>query len=402
MTLGHVVGARDVQNGTADTLSGVRVLSDYQLEVRLTEPTAFFPAVIAQGPGLVVDRATVGEGNRWHLEPNGSGPYRASSITTGTASILERSPRFLPRRSGPNTVQLTAFDPGEALLQYEHGQVDIVSVNGSNVDRFSDPREPHAPQLQSRPSQSLTYVGFNTSIPPFDDHRARRAVAHSIERSRINRVTLRGHQSEARGILPPGIPGHQPMYTGLPFDLDAAYREIRQSEHGPISEWPDLVLVTAGSGLLPADVTRSLVEPWQNHLGLTISVEKFDFTAFLDVLENLESSDTPRHMFLLSWVADFPDAFAFLDVLFRSDQANNYGRFSNHFVDVLLDRARRQMEPRHRAQIYALAESRIVELAAIAPLTHGISHQLVQPWVARYPGQPVIREWLTDVTIAPH
>ncbi len=400
VTLGHIEGAEALQSGATDSLSGVRVLSDQLLEVRLVQRAAYFPALVAQGASLVIDRENVAQGPDWSLRPNGSGPYRLTSFQRRSEVVLESAPTYHPRQSGPAIVRLAELAPGEALLRYEQDQLDVIRVGGANVDRFSDPREPRAAELRQTPTLALAYLGFNTSRPPFDDHHARRAFAHAIDRPRINRVTLWGHHAEARGILPPGMPGFRADYAGLPFDLDAARRELELSRHGPVEAWPELIVATPGAGLSAGPITRAVVEPWRDQLGVDISVEQFDFLDYLDVVENLTTAKSSWHAYVVSWIADFPDPFGFLDMLFGSNRPDNYGGFSDGFVDLLLALA--SSEPRHerRLALYRLAESRIVERGAVVPIYHSVSHELVQPWVTQYPGQPVVREWLTDVEIA--
>ena len=120
------------------------------------------------------------------------------------------------------------------------------------------------------------------------------------------------------------------------------------------------------------------------------------------MVETLTTAASPRHAYLVSWIADFPDPFGFLDMLFGSDRPDNYGGFNDGFVDLLLALASSEPRIERRLALYRLAESRIVERGAVIPIAHSVSHELVQPWVTQYPGQPVVREWLTDVEIAPH
>ena len=82
---------------------------------------------------------------------------------------------------------------------------------------------------------------------------------------------------------------------------------------------------------------------------------------------DLATADSSRHAYLVSWIADFPDPFGFLDMLFGSNRPDNYGGFSDGFVDLLLALA--SSEPRHerRLALYRLAESRIVERGAVVP-----------------------------------
>jgi peptide/nickel transport system substrate-binding protein len=95
-------------------------------------------------------------------------------------------------------------------------------------------------QLHTDPSFLMIYETFNTRVPPFDDKRARQALAYGVDRDRL--VTLMGG-SEIASLtcqsLPPGFPGYRPYcpYTRSPGsdgrwsgpDLDRARDLIRAS-----------------------------------------------------------------------------------------------------------------------------------------------------------------------------
>ncbi len=393
--LGDVVGADDVLAYRTRSLSGVRVLDPLNVAVQLTQPASFFPAKLSNGPALVVDRTNVSQGPTWFRRPNGSGPYRLETWDPDARIVLRRSETYEVTGPGPERVQFAQLEGGEGLLRFEQNELDLVGVSGTNVDRFSDPREPLSTRMRRTSDLSVQYLGFNTRVPPFDDRHVRRALALAIDRPRINRVTLRGHQVEARGIIPPGLPGHRPDFPGLTFDPESARAELTQSRYGSAEALPEIVLVAPGSGLLEGPVVRAIVQPWRTILGISVSVQQLDFNEFVRALD---ARDRRMQMFSLGWAADFPDPFDFLDVLFGSDRPDNYAGLHDSLVDSLLQQARRASNESVRLGLYGLVETRVVEEAVVAPLYFSVSHELVQPWIAGYPGRPIVREWLTEVS----
>ena len=80
-----------------------------------------------------------------------------------------------------------------------------------------------------RDSFSISYIGFNTSIPPFDDPKFRRALNHAIDKELIAREVLSDLVVPAYGILPPGFPGYNDGLKGLEYDPVLALNLLNES-----------------------------------------------------------------------------------------------------------------------------------------------------------------------------
>ena len=63
------------------------------------------------------------------------------------------------------------------------------------------------PSLRSDPSLSVTYYGFETLRPPFDDVRVRQAFAQAVDWRRLAALDEPGSSVPATGMVPTGIPG---------------------------------------------------------------------------------------------------------------------------------------------------------------------------------------------------
>jgi oligopeptide transport system substrate-binding protein len=394
--LGNILGAEDVLDGRTKELSGLQVEDQATLHVTLTEPSKIFPAQLSNGPSLIIDYRDLVHGHAWWQDPNGSGPYKLSSWSEQTV-LLERGRTSRWLGTGPQHVEIQQLDMGEGLLRYEQGDLDIAHIGGATVARFRDEREPRHTDLLSTPELGIVYLGFNVAVAPFDDVHVRRALAMTIDRRRINQVTLNGTGLEAHGMLPPSMTGHRPEFRGLSFDISAARAELARSSYHKADALPSITLVSPGRGVLAGGFTRAIVEPWKHHLGIEINVELWDFDDYIKSIEN------PRHahqLFSSGWVADFPDPFNFLDVLFHSERPDNSFRLLDPTIDRLLARARTTPSEGDRLHAYAQVEDRVITNAVVVPITFLVNHALVQPWVRGYHGEPCIREWFTEISLA--
>ncbi|MYD94543.1 MAG: peptide ABC transporter substrate-binding protein [Chloroflexi bacterium] len=395
--LEDIKGASAYAAGEADLVSGLRVRGALTLEVTLTAPLSFFPSKLSAGPTLVVDQRNVAAAGEWWRSPNGSGPYQLLAWRPEALITLGRADTAPWRPGGPAIVEFHQLDVGEGLLLYESEELDVVSIGAADLDRFRDPNEPRSSHLISTPDLAFQYLGFNTTLAPFDDVHVRRALALATDRTFINEVVLAGTQREAKGVIPPGLPGHRPDFEGLAFDLEAAKAELEKSSYGGPHDLPPITVVASGDGLSGNPFVEVIVDPWRSELGVDVRIE---VRSFDDLVTTLDEPDHDIRAFFLGWSADFPDASNFTDELFGSDRPDNSWRLSDAVVDNLIQQARAAATDDDRLAYYGEIEDRVIEQGVLIPLLFFVSHELVQPWVEGYAGRPMTREWLTELTIA--
>ena len=94
-------------------------------------------------------------------------------------------------------------------------------------------------------------------------------------------------------------------------------------------------------------------------------------------------------MFILGWIADYPDPHNFLDTLFYTGSENNAFEYSNPSLDALLDQAAIEQDEAVRLSMYQQAEQLIVDEAPCLPLWFGINYILVKPYVMGYELNPL-------------
>jgi oligopeptide transport system substrate-binding protein len=130
-----------------------------------------------------------------------------------------------------------------------------------------------------------------------------------------------------------------------------------------------------------------------------INVEEMPWDEFL---QDLNRADSPYQMYLLGWIADYPDPQNFLEILFHSESAQNHGGYSNPAVDALLDEARGTQDVQERLALYQQVEQLILDDAAWIPLYFDVENWLVKSYVQNYRIPPIKVPKFQYISIAEH
>jgi len=381
--LGDIVGAKDMLAGKTGEISGVEVIADYTLRVTIDAPRAYFLDKLAYPTAFVVDRADVESGQNWWREPDGTGPFKLREWTPSQRLILERSQIYYGEPAKLEQI-IFHFLAGVPMALYETGQIDVTLVSTSYIDQASDETNPLHQGLAVTPELSLYYIGFNTAQPPFDDVNVRRAFCLAVNKERIAEVILRDMVGVADGILPPGMPGYTETLKGLDYDVEKAKELIADSKYRDVSNLPPIALTFEGYGNSIPRYLGAIIQEWQQNLGVEVSVRQLEPENFLYNLKQEKDE-----MFMLGWIADYPDPHTFLDILFYTGSENNIFEYSNLDLDTLLDQAAIEQDRAVRLDMYQQAEQLVVDDAPCFPLFHGTNYILVKSYVKGYELSPL-------------
>ena len=395
--LNDIVGALDYIKGDATEISGIRVVDDTTLSITVDQPKAYFLAKLTYPTAFVVDRATVEAGGRgWTDNPNGTGPFRLKEYKIGERIVLERNEHFYREPAKVDTILLNLAG-GQSMAMYENDEIDITGVSLFDLERVLDPNEPLNKELVVAPPDfSISYIGFNTSMAPFDDPKFRQALNHAIDKELIATEVLSDLVVPAFGILPPGFPGYNENLEGLRHDKELAQRLLSESAYADAESRPRIVITVPGTGGTIGLDLEVVIEMWRQVLGVEVEIQQVEWATYLEDLNDAKFQAYAG----LGWQADYPDPQDFLDILFHTDSALNHGAYSNLELDAILERARTQQDPQARIAEYRRAEKLIVEDGAWVPLWYtGERHLLLKPHVDGYRVTPMIVPKLREVRI---
>ena len=168
-------------SGRATQLSGAQVLDDYTIQVTIDAPKPYFLEKLSYPTAFVVDRTNVQSGSTWWQHPNGTGPFKLQQWQQNQLLVLQPNDNYYGQKAKLNQVvfELTSEDP---MQLYEEGSIDVAYVSADYMGLVTDPSNPISKDLYVYPELSLTYIGFDTSKPPFDDVNIRQAFSYAAAR----------------------------------------------------------------------------------------------------------------------------------------------------------------------------------------------------------------------------
>ena len=372
--LGDIVGVKEMLDGKAEEIAGVKVIGDYTLQITIDAPKAYFLAKLTHSPAFVVDRVNVESGEAWWRNPNGTGPFQLRQWKEDELFILEQNDIYYGELAKAKYIVFRLWG-GIPMRMYETDEIDVTYVSLGDIERVLDPTNPLNKELITAPELSLHYIGFNATKPPFDNVRIRQAFSYAIDKDKIIDVVFKGATRRANGILPPGMPGYNEELEGLSFNVERAKELIRQSSYKDVANLPPITITTSGLGDV-SDLNAALIDMWRKNLGMEVQVRQLEPELYFQVLK--EEKD---EMYESGWIADYPDPENFLDILFHTGSEENTGEYSNPEVDALLEQARVERDIVTRMQLYQQIEQMLVNDAAFLPLFFDVNYTLVKPYV---------------------
>jgi len=380
--LGDIMGVREMVEGQADHISGLKALDDHTLQVTIDAPKPYFLLKLTYATAFVLDEANVESSKEWFRTPNGTGPYKLVEWQRFERKVYAANQDFyLGAPSIPYVV--VELYTGDSQRLYETNEIDITGVY--SIDRFTDPTEPLHDELLTGVELCTGYVVFDITQPPFDDVNVRKAFSMAFNRRQYLDVVMNGHALPAIGPYPPGLPGFNIALKGLPYDPVQARQLLAQSKYGDPQALPRVIFTDSGIGsYIGADVS-AMAQMWKQNLGVIITVENLEPNYFYDQI----SAGNHGQLFSGGWCADYPDPENFADALFHSAAPQNNGGYSNPQLDLLLEQARVEQDVTKRIRMYQQAEQMIVDDAAALFTVHYLSYQLVKPYVKGYVFTPI-------------
>jgi len=391
--LGDIVGVKEVLAGKAKEIAGLRLHDDYTLELTIDQPKSYFLAKLTYPTAFVVDKANVeGGGKNWYRSPNGTGPFKLAEWKKDELIVLQRNELYY---GGAPALGEVSYILDATLDMYEQGELDLAYVGGASLERVQDPANPLHRELTVTPELSISYIGFNVEKPPFDDVKVRQAFAHATNKEKLVTVFWRGSRRKADGLLPPGMPGYDETFKGLPFDPARAKSLIAESKYREVAGLPPVTITTIGAGGTSPYAT-ALAEMFKQNLGVNVAIQQ------VESAERYygELAKGRYQLFTFGWIADYPDPQDFLDILFHSDSSAIYGtNYHNTEYDRIVGEARAEPDQDRRMDLYRKAQALLIDDAPCVPISYNVRYTLTKPYVKGVIHAPLTLAWLRYVSI---
>jgi ABC-type transport system substrate-binding protein len=394
--LDKLEGASDFASGKAGTVSGIRVVNDHTLVLKLQKPFGPFLSLLAMTTAYVVPREEVERlGQEFGTHPVGSGPYLLSEWKHGQHLILTAQENYFEGKPKLNGICYRIIPEDlTAVLEFDTGRLDVLLIPSSEYARYtSDPA--WRDLVYARPGLNSYFLGLNCTRPPFNDIRVRQAVNMAVDRQRIFNTIFEKRGVPATGPIPPVLWRHRvfPLNRDA-YGFDPARAKKLIDEAGAAGKTITIYISTEPEIL---DIVQ-VIQRYLAQVGINAEIVQLDWSAFKQAV-NKGKADA----FWLSWWADYPDPENFLYPLFHSANAGSSGnrtRCLDPELDRLIETAQRTMNERVRYRLYREAEDRIIKDAPWLFMWHRADYFVIQPWVKDFKTYPLYSiDKRVDVTV---
>ncbi len=242
-------------------------------------------------------------------------------------------------------------------------------------------RRRHLGEYNQNPLFTTFIYCFNVTRPPFDDIRVRQAFAMTCDRAQaLARLGTEISQPTFGGFIPPEMPGHSPDLA-LPFDPDRARQRLADAGYPGGKGFPT---VEFSQFFVPGgdDGPRYYVEQWQRELGIRISYQALEWTAYWRHLAHAKP-----HIMGISGLGTYGDPDAFMRQSFRTMQ--KLSGWHHPEYERLIAQASRSSNQDERMHFYRQADALLIWEAPLIPVSYHDAAFLTKPWVKHMSHSPV-------------
>lgn len=367
-----IVGAERFQETKHGGIAGIQTNDGSgRITVHLREPSGTFAYELATLYAAPVPADTPDEDMTAHPPP-ATGPYEIVSTHPGRSWEYRRNPewaahnaKLLPQLPDGHFQRIeidVVTNPQTEVNDVEKGTYDWM-VNPPPSERIGPLRQQYGDsQLVVTPQISVFYFWMNTTQPPFDDVRVRRAVNYAIDPRALVRIYA-GQIAPMQQILPPAMPGHV-AYRPYPHDMAKAKALMAAADPSDrqIDVWTNTYPANLEAGEYYEGVLREL--------GFEPKLKTLDPANYFTVIGNTSTPNLDTGWG--NWLLDYPHPNDYFEPQLTEEgiqptNNTNWSQFDDPALDNKVARLRRVPLGPQQEAAYARLDREYMRQAPWAP-----------------------------------
>ena len=201
-----------------------------------------------------------------------NGPYTIAKLEPDQEVVLVRNENYKgePKPAVDKAVWvLFESYTAQSLLAFEAGDLDTARVSGDDLERVQ--KDPKLSKLLQSPSMAATcFCTFDTTNPPFNDPRVRRAFSLAVDRKTLCDMVLKRAHAPAYTGVPPQVVGYTPD-AAIKDDPEEARKLLAEAGYPGGQGLREIEAFGDSSGewRLLAEALQAM---WQDTLGVTVKL----------------------------------------------------------------------------------------------------------------------------------
>lgn len=362
---GYVKAFLPMANVTSSDM--ITAVDDLTVQITTNYATPLLDNLLAMQPLGILSQES-GEANataddpwagKWfHDNENSSGPYTVSSFDPNVSLVFEPNPNYYDQdkiANGGVTIQFVS-DPSQRALLLRSGEIDV--AQGIPLDQVAKMADEDGLTVVSEPSNRLEYLGFNTSLAPFDNAKVRQAIAYAVPFTDLQEQVMYGYANVSTGVVPKNMITHSAEAGTFEEDLDKAKDLLAEAG---VSDFSSTLYFKQSS----ATEQRAAVFIQGNlaKIGITIDVRGIPDAEFT---ERTRARELPMYLNnFLGWGAD---PFYQMYNLAGTDVGTNFTNYSNPALDALMMSGFQSADADERSALSAEAQKLIFDEMPFVPI----------------------------------
>lgn len=373
-----IKGAKAFNEGKAVSVAGLKAIDEHTLHIELEKPFAPFLQILGMYNAKVVPFGALRKDIEKH--PVGTGPFSFVSWKQGEQLLLKKNAAYFGGVPKVENLQFRIYPNIEwetIYADFQQGKLDQSIVPSSKQHELKQKGLLSEEEgYIRRPTLSLVYLGLNTKKAPLNDSNVRRALSYAVDTQAIVEDVSKGSNLHTKGVLPPGVAGHDPKFKGYGYEPDTAKKLLAQAGYPEGKGLPVLKLWKVSK----SESVQNELKAYQKYFS-DIGVQSEIHTAetWKDYVKTI--GEGKADLFYMAWYADYPDPDNFLHPLFHSESGVNRMGYNNPEVDRLLEASRREPDYLKRVEMMRRIQGIVMSEAPIICQHNKSFSFLFQPWV---------------------
>ncbi|MFJ7888156.1 peptide ABC transporter substrate-binding protein [Lysinibacillus xylanilyticus] len=363
--------AYNEKGGSIDAV-GIKAEDDKTLVVTLENPTPYFLELTGFKTYLPVNQKVTEANKEWYTDAGENfvtnGPFKLSDWKHSESIVLAKNADYWDASNVDlDTVNIDMVEKEATVAtKYKGGELDYIGAPFQTVDLNVIDEFKKDKSLRIKDTASIYWYKFNTKDKIMSNANIRKALTLAIDRQKLIDNVTKGEQKPATGMIPVAVPKFEEDrgymkdndVDGAKAALEAGMKELGIKDPKDIK-----VNISFNTSEAHAAIAQYVQEEWKTKLGITSQLDNSEWQVYL---EKINTGD--YQVGRMGWVADYLDAYTFLEMFDTAKNGNNDTGWENAEYKGFLDKAIAEVDEAKRIDYLKQAEAVIMKELPVAPI----------------------------------
>ncbi len=287
-------------------------------------------------------------GTDFGTAPVGAGPYAVTSYQRGQQIVLEAHAGYYgPKPRIPKAILKPIPEEAVAFAALRAGDLDVMTARlGETYQQAQSDRNLGVSKTLA---QHVWSIYFNTTRPPLNDVRVRKALAYAFDRAAFVKNIMRGAGTVADSVLGPATWAHTNDFAQYTYDPNLARKLLQEAGVKPGTKIEFVYPFQA-----PYDTMAEVAQGYWNELGLDVRLVGMERAAMDQRVAKGDYDITDLA------ATRPPDPDVYFTTVWHSANVPPGGNFSYYKgADELIEKARIEVDRSKRLELVKQVQKKI-------------------------------------------